>query len=51
LASSLARALRAATAPGDSAPSLRQINVAQEPDQPVEQQILHGGIEIELGLA
>ena len=30
---------------------LRQIGVAQEPDQPVEQQVLHGGVERELHLA
>ena len=28
-----------------------QIDIAQEPDQPVEQQVLHRGVEIELGLA
>ena len=30
--------------------ALRQIGVAQEPDQPVEQQILHGGVKLELHL-
>ena len=30
---------------------LREIDVAQEPDQPVEQQILHRRVEIELQLA
>src|SRR5207237_1950633 len=30
---------------------LREIDVAQEPDQPVEQKVLHRGVEIELQLA
>ncbi len=35
----------------DGLQPLLEIDIAQEPDQPVEQQILHGGVEIELGLA
>ena len=30
---------------------LREIHIAQEPDQPVEQKILHGPVKIELDLA